>query len=67
MLTQSSLYPFCNLVINSLLKMKFVALTLILYVAYHAGYIFFCFLWSPTKTVYPQSFTFFRTLVGHQL
>jgi hypothetical protein len=50
MLTQSSLYPFCNLVINSLLKMKFVALTLILYVAYHAGYIFSCFLQS-SKTM----------------
>jgi hypothetical protein len=30
-----------------------------LYVAYHAGYIFFCFLWSPTKTVYPQLFFLF--------
>ena len=38
MLTQSSLYPFCTLAINSLQKIKLIALTLMLYVAYHAGY-----------------------------
>ena len=54
-LTQSSLYPFCTLPINSLQNTKFVAVTLMLCVTYHARYIFFCFPWSPTKTVYPQS------------
>ena len=37
MLTQSSLYPFCILVINSLQKMIFVVLMLMLYVSYCAG------------------------------
>ena len=37
-LTQSSLYPFYTLAINSLQKIKLIALTLMLYVAYHAGY-----------------------------
>ena len=62
MLTQSSLYLFCICVFNSLQKMK--ALTLMLYVAYRAGYIFFCFLLSHTKTVYSQSFFL---LSGHSL
>lgn len=50
MLNQSSLYPFCTFSINSLQKMKFVALTLMLYVAYRVVY-HFPFLWCPTKTV----------------
>jgi hypothetical protein len=37
--TQSSLYPFCTLATNSLQKMKFIALTLMLYIGYHhVGY-----------------------------
>ena len=36
MLTQSSLYPFSTLVINSLQKMTFIVLILMLYVAYCA-------------------------------
>ena len=57
MLTQSSLYSFCTLSINSLQKIKFIALTLMLYVAYHASWIlslFLCFLWSSTQDTVSQ-------------
>jgi hypothetical protein len=43
MLTQSGLYPFCTLAINSLQMMTFVALILMLYVAYCAGIFFLIF------------------------
>ena len=66
MLTQSSLYPFCTLVSNSLQKMKFLVLILMLYVAYLAGYSFFCFLWSSTQDSVSQQaplIPIFRSLV----
>jgi hypothetical protein len=52
MLTQSSLYHFCTLAISSLQKMKFIALTLMLYVAYHhVEYITFTvFCGAPPRT-----------------
>lgn len=53
-LTQFNLYPFCTIKINSLQKMKFIAQTLMLYVAYRVGYHLLHFLWSFTKNV-PQS------------
>ena len=53
-LTQSSLYPFCTLAINSLQKIKRIALTLKLYVAYHAGY-HLPFFVAPHHDSVPQS------------
>ena len=53
-LTQSSLYPFCTLAINSLQKIKLIALTLMLYVAYHAGY-HLPFFVAPHHGSFPQS------------
>jgi hypothetical protein len=55
MLTQSSLYSFCTLSINSLQKIKFIALTLMLYVAYHCeGYITSTGFWGALPKACPS-------------
>ena len=61
-LTQSSLYPFCTLAINSLQKIKFIALTLMLYVAYHAGYHLPFFCSAPPRQFPSVGFSIFRSL-----
>jgi hypothetical protein len=66
-LTQSSLYPFCNLAVNSLQKIKFIALILMMYVGYHAGY-HLLFSVEPDQDSVPQSvFLYFGPLFRHKL
>ena len=66
-LTQSSLYPFCNLAVNSLQKIILIALTLMLYVASHAGY-HLPFSVQPHQDCVPQSvFPYLGPLFRRQL